>query len=59
MARGAVEDNNLALRDLLVSNLYQIKSANGAVGSSASAAHRDRTGVGGAPIPASLARAKR
>jgi hypothetical protein len=32
MARGAIEDNDLALRDLLTSNGYHIESGNSAVG---------------------------
>ena len=51
MARGAIEDNDLALRDLLTSNGYHIESGNSAVGPQPPPMP-SALGAGSAPIPA-------
>jgi hypothetical protein len=51
MARGALQDNDLALRDLLTSNGYHIESGNSAVGPQLPPAVASAPGPGDAPIP--------
>jgi hypothetical protein len=52
MARGAVEENDLPLRDLLTSNGYHIESGNPAVGPQPKPPIASALGPGEAPIPA-------
>jgi hypothetical protein len=52
IARGAVEDNDLALRDLLTSNGYHIEAGNPTVGAQPAPPGASAPGPAAAPIPA-------